>query len=260
MITNRSREYYETEYDQKERSPLDIAKEHGTYPNKIRRELIKYGFILRDKSEAQSLALKYGRHKHPTRNQKRPDNVKIKISNAMAKNWDDMSETEKNRRINMGKDQWAAMPNEEKAIMQHAATEAVRKASREGSKLEKFLRKALHDSGYEVLFHIENIIPNEKLQVDLFIPELKTVIEIDGPSHFYPIWGEENLARNIASDDKKNKRLLTYGYIVLRIKYVCKTLSEKHKRKVLEEILKSLESFSNNFPTFEKRLVEIEVK
>lgn len=76
----RSRNYYEKEYINKERSIHDIAKEHKTYPNKIRRELKTYGFELRDKSAAQKAALKSGRHKHPTRGKRRPMEVRLKIA------------------------------------------------------------------------------------------------------------------------------------------------------------------------------------
>jgi hypothetical protein len=72
-------DYYRREYDEKERSTHDIAEEHETYPNKIRRELISLGFRPRSKSEAQSAALRHGRHPHPTKGHPLPDDVKDKI-------------------------------------------------------------------------------------------------------------------------------------------------------------------------------------
>lgn len=64
-------EYVLREYVEKKRSTHDIAEECYTYPNKVRRMLIKYGITLRDNSEAQSQALASGRRKHPTKGKKR---------------------------------------------------------------------------------------------------------------------------------------------------------------------------------------------
>jgi hypothetical protein len=81
----RDPEYYQREYVEKERSTHDIAWEHGTYPNKIRRELKNFGYELRDRSEAQSAALRHGRHGHPTRGRVTPDVVRERISQSLRK-------------------------------------------------------------------------------------------------------------------------------------------------------------------------------
>src|SRR5690606_39813356 len=39
-----NRKYLEVEYEGKQRSTNDIAREHGVYPNTIRRALIRHGF------------------------------------------------------------------------------------------------------------------------------------------------------------------------------------------------------------------------
>lgn len=260
MIPERTKEYYDKEYEINQRSPQDIAKEWGTYPNKIRRELIRYGYKLRDKSEAQIAALKSGRHKHPTKGEKRSDDTKIKISEKMAKNWESMDETEKTRRVELGKKQWDAMSEADKTNFQQLALDAVRLTTQEGSKVEKFLLKNLQKKGYEVSFHSEHILPNTRLQTDLFIPKHRVVIEVDGPSHFLPVWGQENLEKNIDADNKKNSLLLTYGFVVIRVKHIAKTTSEIHKRKLLTEVLKVLENIESGFPILSDRLIEIELK
>lgn len=76
----RTKIYYQVEYVDKQRSIHDIAKEHKTYPNKIRREILDSGYVLRDKSEAQKAALKSGRHKHPTKGKERPLETRLKIA------------------------------------------------------------------------------------------------------------------------------------------------------------------------------------
>jgi hypothetical protein len=76
----RTPSYYQEEYVDKERSLYELAEEHKTYPNKIRREILDCGFKLRDKSAAQKAALKSGRHKHPTKGKKHTLEVRLKIS------------------------------------------------------------------------------------------------------------------------------------------------------------------------------------
>lgn len=70
----RDSDYYNEEYVKKERSTYDIADETGTYANKIRRELRHYGYELRNRSEAQTAALKYGRHPHPKKGKVNAEN------------------------------------------------------------------------------------------------------------------------------------------------------------------------------------------
>lgn len=259
MTIERSTAYYDKEYVTNERSPQDIADEWNTYPNKIRRELKKLGYPLRDKSKAQAVALKTGRHKHPTEGSHRTESTKIKISEGMADNWKSIDVTERERRSATGRSQWENMSDLEKSEFQRVSLEAVRETSREGSKMEKCLYNGLQKLGYEVLFHSEHILPNTRLQADLFIPSHKTVIEIDGPSHFLPIWGQESLDRNIKADQEKNSTLLTYGFVVIRVKHLAKTTSQIHERQVITKVNDILEKIKTDFPELQNRLIEIEV-
>ena len=43
------------------RSSIDLAEEFYTYPNRIRRILIKHGLKLRSRNEAQNLAIQFGK-------------------------------------------------------------------------------------------------------------------------------------------------------------------------------------------------------
>jgi very-short-patch-repair endonuclease len=95
--------------------------------------------------------------------------------------------------------------------MAEAATESIRKAGKEGSKLENFLLRKITDAGFKVDFHKKNLIPNEKLEIDLYVPECKTIIEIDGPSHFLPVWGDEKLQKQIKADLQKSGLILSYN-------------------------------------------------
>ena len=255
-----TREFLQKEYVENERSPYDIAESLGIYPNKVRRALQKHGIVLRDKSKAQSTALKTGRHEHPTKGRKRSEEEKIRISEGRYRAWQKMSLDERNLRVLQAKQQWAEMGEDKQEQLRKLAAEAVRKAAEEGSKLEKFLLLELKRRKYVVEFHKTTILPNEKLHLDLFLPELKTAIEIDGPAHFFPIWGEENLAKHLIADNAKTGLVLELGYALIRVKNLSKDLSEIHKRELLTKVVNLLESINNNFPPREQRLIEVEVK
>jgi len=81
-------------YQKQEKSTYQIAEELNTYPNKIRRVLIKHGVEIKDRSSAQKLALKKGRSKHPTDGITRDEETKIKISSQMVKHWDQLDDEE----------------------------------------------------------------------------------------------------------------------------------------------------------------------
>ena len=253
-----NKDFLVREYVENDRSTYWISEKLGTYPNKVRRALKFLGVDLKSKSEAQSNALKSGRHKHPTKGRKRTEEERIKISEGMANHWENMSEDERERRIALAKKQWEEMTENEKSELRSMAAEAVRRASQEGSKIEKFLKEGLTSEGYDVIFHMKGLIPAENLEVDLFVPSLKTAIEIDGPAHFLPIWGEDSLQKNIKSDAKKSGLILSKGYCMIRVKQINKNVSEKSKRKTLALILTELGKISKKFPAKSKRYIEIE--
>jgi very-short-patch-repair endonuclease/DNA-binding CsgD family transcriptional regulator len=258
-FAEQNRDFLINSYVSENKSTYEIAEELHTYPNKIRRALKSLGIQLKTKSEAQSVALKQGRHKHPTRGKKRSELDKVNISEGMSKYWVDMNDTERERRVDIAKKQWAAMTEEERENMKKSAIEAVRKAGKEGSKLEKFLKQSLTDEGYSVIFHRKGLIPNENLEVDLFLPKLSTAIEIDGPAHFLPIWGEKNLQRHIRSDAHKSGLLLRAGFVIIRVKHVTKNVSGKLKRDLLSLVTKKLSEIEKKFPPVGKRFVELEI-
>ncbi len=180
-----------------------VADEFSTYVNCIRRAILGWGYTLRNRSQAQTAALSSGRHDHPTKGKQHSQQTKIKISEGKVKDWDGLSHAEYQDRVQKAEDQWAAMSPERKEEMARLGGDGIRRASKEGSKAEQELRFALTAAGYDVAFHAKNIIPNAKLEVDLFLPAHNIVIEIDGPAHFFPLWGEEQLQRHIKADTEK---------------------------------------------------------
>lgn len=241
------------------KSTYEIAESLGTYSNKILRSLDYLKVERRDYASAQKAALKTGRSSHPTEGKSPTAEHRKGISEGMSKVWAEMSAMERDRRSTMSKDQWDAMPESEKSEMRRLAAEAVRVASKEGSKTEKYVRKGLTKAGWDVQFHVKTLLPNTPLEVDLFVPGLKTAIEIDGPAHFLPIWGEDKLQKHQTSDARKSGLLVGAGYVLIRVKQIRKTLSDKNNRDVLAAILAELDKIKEQFPEKTKRLIEIEV-
>lgn len=254
----RTRQYYRVEYIEKERSIHEIAEEHGTYPNKIRRELLGFGYTLRDKGEAQKAAIKNGRHKHPTRGRERPPEVRRKISATLTESWHNMTPEERAMRTQAGKARWQGMSQGDKESLQHTAAVAVRGASDSGSKLEKYLREGLRTNGYSTIVRHRSE-ETGGMPVDIYLPDIWVAIDIDGPSHFLPIRGKEVLEKRQEADARKIGAVLRSGLVLIRVIHMA-TMSAAQHEALLQYLLDELRRISQSFPPEGQRLFEIEVK
>lgn len=246
-------------YVEQNKSTYEIAEQFKTYPNKIRRILIKSGIDLKSKSEAQKNAIDRGVAIHPTSGKKRSQQEKLKISSGLQKYWDNMSEDLYQEKIKQAKDRWHNMSQSDKTNMQEAAIKSIQIAGKEGSKLEKFIYAELIKHGHKVDFHKKQLIQNENLEIDMYLPLLKTIIEIDGPSHFLPIWGEEKLQKQIKADFHKTGLILNKGMVIIRIKNLSDSVSLANREKLKLDILKQLDKIKESFPQKSERLIEIEI-
>jgi len=233
------------EYHGNKKSFKDIAQQYNTYPNKVRRDAIKYNLKIRDKKEAQKNALASGRIEHPTKGKKRPDSVKQKIGLSVLESWENLDSQTIEARKHKARLNWEKKTEDEKNNILKQANDAVRLAGKTGSKLEKFLLSELIKLGYSVEFHKEQSILNTKLQIDLFVPILNTAIEVDGPSHFEPVWGDDALKRNKKYDNKKTGLIIGKGLFLIRIKQT-KDFSKSRSSIILSELLQTLENIKNN--------------
>ena len=248
-----------TMYVEENMSTRAIADTFNTYPNKIRRTLVSSGIELRSKSEAQKEALKSGRHSHPTKGKPRPEEVKDKISISLEKVWSEVSDEERSRRSELAKKQWDSMSEQEKIDLRKKASEALFLTIKEGSKPEKFLHEKLQQAGYEVYLHKKDMIEGKKYEMDLFLPEISTIIEVDGPQHFVPVFGEKMLRQYVKHDIIKNGILIKRGYCVVRIKYLCTTFTRAAGRRLWELVEPVVDKIENKFPPQNKRLIELEI-
>tara|TARA_R100001163_G_C5066396_1_gene204787 strand:+ start:1431 stop:2198 length:768 start_codon:yes stop_codon:yes gene_type:complete len=244
-------------YTKEDKSTYEIAEQFDTYPNKIRRILTKHGVSLKSHSQAQKSALKKGRAVHPTSGRKRTKEERLKISTSVHNYWENMDDSEREKRIEDARERWNSMPESKRAEICSAAIEAIQAAAVEGSKLEKFILETLQKSGRRVEFHKKGLIPTQNFEIDMYLPELSTIIEVDGPSHFLPIWGEEKLAKQIKADEQKNGIILSKGFVILRIKNTSDFVSLRAKEDLANEVNAVLERIEKRFPKKSERFIEI---
>lgn len=222
-------------YEKDKKSFQDIAIYLGTYANKVRRDAIRFKIKIRDKSSAQKNALDSGKTQHPTKGKQRDESTKVKIGKKVMQSWERMGDIELKQRKLKAKSNWDSLSEDEKQDILQKANSAVRKTSKEGSKLEKFILSSLLKDGYNVIFHQEQTLANTKLQIDMVIPNLNIAIEIDGPSHFLPVWGDDTLKRNIKYDKKKEGLILGKGLVLVRIQQT-KDFSKARAAVVYEKL------------------------
>jgi very-short-patch-repair endonuclease len=241
--TGLTKEYLKREYELLLRSPYEIAKEVGCHPNTVRRALIKYGFRIRTRSEAQRLALGMGRRENPAKD---PE-TKAKISESMAAKWEQLSDEERAKRVAGAKVRWEAMSDTHRGRFDRNSRRAIVRAGSKGSKLEKALMAALRQERYTVLFH--------KKGADLFLKYEDIAIVIDGPSHFLPLYGEEALAKAQAQDRDRERSFRRRGFKFIRIKNMARNMTQAKAANACKNLLAALPSVLNSL----EREVTLEV-
>lgn len=238
-----------------DKSASEIAKIHNTYPNKIIRILKKHNEPMRDRSQAQKVVLKTGKSKHPTRGKKCKISTKTKISEKRAAAWKKMSKSQLDDVKKTAKERWDKRSPEQVYEFHRRAGQELRRAAVEGSAAEKYLYQMLQKNGYDTIMHKTGI--GGEFEVDLFVQELNTAIEIDGPQHFLPVFGETVLQKHIRNDSIKNGLLIGKGFFVIRVKYLAKKISMSVKRRLWDSIKRVLKDIENG--TCSNKLIEIEV-
>jgi very-short-patch-repair endonuclease len=256
LSESKRKKILQQKYTQERKSFAAIAKELGTYANKIRRDAASFGIDIRTRSDAAKTAIEAGRSSPPMKGRQHTTETKLKISESQGEVWDKLNEEELLERSRIGKESWDQKSPQEKDLIIKKGSAAIREAARTGSKLEKFILKELTDRKFRVQFHKEHFLRNQKLEIDLFVEDVRAAIEIDGPSHFEPVWGYENLERNQRSDMEKTGLILDQGFVLIRIKQDRRS-SQRYFRKVLDKLVVELEKIKRSFPDKSKRYIEI---
>lgn len=213
-----NKKYLEEEFVIKGRSTNDIAREHGVFPNQIRRALIKNGIQPRNKSEAQKNNIE--KNGAPMQGKKRTKEEKERISSGMQKWWDALSDEQKTemreKLSDAAKGKWESLSEEEQKIALKKMQAANRLRSREGSKNENMIANILVKNGLKVVQRSRDYTPGRRFEIDICLPQLQIAIEWDGPTHFDPIYGETHLAKVKMKDDFKDSVLTSAGWTVIR--------------------------------------------
>lgn len=195
------------------------------YAVKISRILKRLNIKIRNKSEAQKEILKSGVKKHPTKGRKRTEVEKENISKGQDKYWSELDEIEKENKIKefaeRAKKHWMSLSSDEQFEMISKMKKGANISKKEGSKFEKELMLELRSRGYTVRNRVK-IEAGKNTEIDLLV-EPNFAIEVDGPTHFMPIYGEEALIKVVEKDGEKNKLIKGAGF------YLCRVRNKKSK-------------------------------
>lgn len=214
----------------------ELADKFGVSHMQVKRILTKVGCELRDASEAQANFIKRNPDKHPTKGKPRTEAEKLKISETYTKH---LEPEEKERRSCVAKERWNKLTLLEKQAIKKKTSDAFRATAKNGSALEKFLLTSLSREGFAPEFHKEMLIENVKMHIDIFLPQESVALEIDGPSHYEPIFGQEALEKTQHADTEKNGLLLMKGISVVRIKQTTSSIT-KYAKHLLVNSLKDI--------------------
>jgi very-short-patch-repair endonuclease len=242
-------DFLREEYVNKGRSANEIAESLGTYPNRVRRAMRFHGIAVRPRGEAQAAALRNGRAAHPTRGKPRPPEVRQAVSAGVARAWSSMGDEERAARSLLTKSQWEARTRAESEEIRRRASAGLRRAAVKGSRLEQHLLLGLRLAGHRVDFHAECVVAAERMHVDLLLRKAKVALEVDGPTHYRPVFSEEQLARNAEADRRKDGLLQQAGYKVIRVRQTSKNLSAHRMNLALKSVVEAL-SDPGSLPAF----------
>jgi len=112
------------------------------------------------------------------------------------------------------------------------------------SKMEFFIEEKLKQKYPNLL-----ILPNDRnvlngLELDFYIPSLKLAVELNGITHYEPIYGLDRLERSLESDKQKMIKCYEVGVelAVIDISHI-KYFKEKHGLVIFNEVEKIIDSF-----------------
>lgn len=207
----------------------------GTYPNRILRDLRANGITVKTRSEAQKISIELGRSEHPSAGKTLDVEIRKKMSDTHSSRWDNMGEEEKKKISEVHKKNWDKIPKNKKEEMRSKAHAGMLKASKEGSRMEKYAAERFIQDGYQTLIHHDKMFGNDKFHYDLFLPSAGAVIEIDGPTHFKTIWTEEQRSKVEKADAYKNNMTIgNFDFFMIRIQQK-KKITARYMRDLYEK-------------------------
>lgn len=197
-----------------------VAKTIGAPLATLSRFMKKHGITARNKGQAQKNFLKS--NDHQMKGRKHTAETKKQISVSLGEFWDDLSDEEREavkRKIGSAwKRKWGSMSEQERKLMMEGLASKAKESQGQGSRLERFIADELRKRGYFVEERSTNYTAGKDFEVDLALPTERIAIEVDGPTHFLPIYGENHLERQQERDARKDDMINSIGYSVLRVR------------------------------------------
>ena len=116
----------------------------------------------------------------------------------------------------------------------------LQKIHRSRSKLEHYLEAQIKES-----FPHLKLIANDRVclsgkEIDLYLPEIKLAIEINGPHHYKAIYGKDRMVSTLQNDTFKRLMCMVKGIDLICIPYL-ETLTNKNKVEYLGKIFELIE-------------------
>lgn len=197
-----------------------ISQKIGVNLATLSRFMARHGIKARDKAQAQKNYLKD--NKHPMQGVKHSEDTRRRISSSLGQFWDGLTDAQREafkKKIGAAwRRKWAAMDEQARKIMIEELTAKAKARQGKGSRLEHFIAEELRKRGYTVEERTTNYTMGKQFEVDLALPKEMIAIEVDGPTHFLNIYGEEALAKQQERDARKDELINSAGYNVLRIR------------------------------------------
>lgn len=242
--------FLEQEYISKQKSIGQIAKEVKVGPSVIRRHLIYFAIPIRSASEAQALAESSGRRKNPTKGRKRRQDEIANLARGVSQAYHNQSPEAKEARANQLRAQYENMTDEQKDKFRTKGAAAVRDAAKSGSKMDIYVAEQLRRKGYHVEQHKQFIIENEKMHIDVFLPEINVGIEIDGPTHLRPVYkfgaeAQADFTHQQERDRRKNAQFIQSGLRIIRLG-VERATSIPQREVYFELVLRAIDNMKRN--------------
>lgn len=215
-----------------------VAKKIGAPLATLSRFMKKCGITARDKAQAQKNFLKD--HDHQMKGRKHSDATKKKISHSLGDFWDSLDDDEREafrRKIGSAwQRKWAGMSEQERKLMMEGLSNKAKAAQGKGSRLERYIAEELRKRGYLVEERSIHYTAGKNFEVDLALPNELIALEVDGPTHFLPIYGDEHLEKQKQRDARKDDMINAVGYSVLRIRDNNGALSQLRIDKIEQAI------------------------
>ncbi len=249
-----SEEWLRLRLEIQNKSVSEVAKEVGTYVLKIQRLCDKYGIFYKTRDEAFADNLKDGKIKYKT-GKKLCERTKTRIAAGVKKHHDGLTADGIKNRSETAKKRFEALDSTTREQFKQKGLDGIKRASREGSKLEKLIDSALQKAGYVVEYHKRFVTQNEKLHVDIYLPNEAVAVEIDGPSHFAPVWGEDRFRKTLRADIEKNGHLVFRGNVVVRVCNPEGKNSKAYCNEKIKQLLECLKEVKKKRPPLEESVI-----